>query len=65
MMCVTSVPACCPHYNAAGQESQQHGENLHILFTVWSNLPILVHKMFKIPRQTVTRRTASGRGRDR
>ena len=65
MMCVTSVPACCPHYNAAGRESQHLVENLHILFTVWSNLSILVHKMFKIHRQTVTRRTASGRGRDR
>ena len=36
MMCVTGVPACCPHYTAAGWESQQSGENLHRLFTDWS-----------------------------
>ena len=26
MMCVTGVPACCPHYTAAGWESQQGGK---------------------------------------
>ena len=47
-MCVTSVPACCPYHIPHRAESQQAGENLHILFTVSLNIAGFVYKMFKI-----------------